>query len=225
MLNPEDFRRHLSRALARKNQSNKGKAAEAESGKKAAAEALEAANKKVAEIDLRLPIKGILSVFREEAGIEEPIKKWGPANGQIAYSLIYESGNSPGSTGSGGRGEVVFPPSRWHEVMGVILNHKAELEIRIKTFSKRKSFMQIDVEPIFPEEEFNPLCWRGFLGEEAYLYQNLHKNGYTSKGDMFSFYSKLQYGPLFDVSSKKGVQQFALTLTNFYVGLKTGQGK
>ena len=109
--------------------------------------------------------------------------------------------------------------------MGVILNHKAELEIRIKGLSKRKSFMQIDVEPIFPEEEFNPLCWRGFLGEEAYLYHNLHKNGDTSSGDMFSFYSKFPYGPLFDVSSKKGVQQFALTLTNFYVGLKTGQGK
>lgn len=213
MLNPEDFRRHLSHALARKNQSNKGRVAEAEVGKKAAAETLETDNKKVAEIDLRLPIKGILSVFREEAGIAEPIKKWGPENGQISYSLVYQSGVNQGRP-SRGRGDSGTSTTWWHKAIGVVFNSDAELEIRLYTpYQVEHSMKKLQ------ESDYNPGLW------ENYLYENLHKNGDTSIGDMFWLYSKLQHGPLFDVSSKKGAQQFALTLANFYVGLKMGQGK
>lgn len=213
MLNPEDFRRHLSRALAKKDQSNKRKAAEAGVVKKAAAETLETDDKKVAEIDLRLPIKGILSVFREEVGIAEPIKKWGPENGQISYSLVYQSGVDQGRP-SRGRGDSGTSTIRWHKTIGVVFNSDAELEIRLYApYQVEHSMKRLQ------ESDYNPSLW------EKYLYDNLHKNGDTSIGEMFWLYNKLPLGPLFDVSSKKGVQQFALALTNFYVGLKAGQGK
>ena len=213
MSTPEDFRRHLSRVLARKNQSIGGKAVEAEAVKEAAAETLETNNKKVAEIDLRLPIKGILSVFREEAGIAEPIKEWGPENGQISYSLIYQSGITQGRS-SRGRGDPGAMAVRWCNTIGIVFNSLAELEIRLYTPNRVGGSMK----PL-QENDFNPFLW------ENYLYENLHKNGDTSSGNMFWLYSKIPYGPLFNVGSKKGVQQFALTLANFYVGLKIGQGK
>jgi len=219
MLNPEDFRRQLNQSLARKRQDDQATATK-ESGRKQRAKKTEnqlktsreieerQKNQVVLRLDSQLPIREYLNVLKNKIVPLEYIRRFGPNKGDLAYGFIYGGGirkiviSSQTSSVSGRHGinshthTVTESVTRMaRDVVGVILNHEGFIDFV-------RAECVVDLSPIknhngglICPNSINPLRWSG----KSFATVNINSEG--------------------------GLQRFTQTLTDFYVGLKTGQGK
>jgi len=242
-MRPEDeFSRHLDNSLANK-QGGDRLAAEAETlarkqqaiESRARAEQQKAVvrseedrkNQAALELESQLPIRQYLETIRSKMAPKQKILRRGPKDGKIGYSLIYGSkikvvdfielsrGWVGGHSGKGGSdpGRLVIHylrvPAAVKDVLGVGLSSEGLAYIWNKKVSIGLGY----------EPSINPLDWKEFSYKRTRKTNNElileYNDGTAEKGGVNTFF----------INTEDGLQGFAQTLTDFYVGLKTGKIK
>lgn len=242
MLNPEAFRRQLNQVdqeLAEKRQADqrgwdvrkaKQQQDAEETQERVSQQQLEAGeeerqkNQAVLEMDSQLPIKAHLEILREKIAPEQKIQRWGPVNGEVAYSLVYEKKKriiqvAQPAHGLTARARVlsgiVGPDGTTLkdtvDVFGLCLNDQGRVLIRNRRCAESPYF----------EKGINPLTWQPQFDYEM-REQFPHKN--VINDQLGARLAKEEISHLmgeFDVNSGEGPQQIAQILTTFYKEVKT----
>jgi len=248
MLNPEDFRRQLDEALADKQKADQREKVVCEAKQRQDTEEVQERvrqqqletevaerqkNQTVVELDSQLPIRQYLWVLKDLIAPNQPLMKWGPSQGIIAYTLVYkeEEKETPVDTyrtidrQAQARNPRQDPhvileawePRTVRNILGVALNNFSEVKLCIRACAKNSKFN--------PESE-NPFDWLeekdGRISRFGFDYGygvGRDRTGLPLTKKMLGWAIKDKD---FLLSSIEGSKQFMQALTEFYVGLKTG---
>ena len=202
-------------------------------------------NSAVLEIVKQAQIVQRLEGLRQKVAPKQKIKKFGPEKGEVGYSLVcgaglrrvrvgesstYNSGSYQrhvGVTGEGWTTSDQFGLRIVRSVFGLKINHEGQVLIFSRECARARGY----------EKEINPLLWeRRYKYEYGWDQDESYRLNYMIYGRLPQCNAPLpRYGvtkkteievPVeINIASEEGVQQFTQALTDFYVGLKTGQGK
>ncbi len=250
MSNPEGFPGRLKRALEEKNQQKaalrekkkKTKARRIKREKRAAAAAIERQerineereqrNLVVSELDSRLPLAEYMEGLKSQLNPKEDIKRWGPDNGKIAYSLVYHTsrrkihvGNRQeyipgsrfdrsGSSSGYNRSVEVFRWRKTQAVLGAVLDHKGLVGVYNQTCAKKSRYHP---------KSINPLTWFP-LRAYAYRLKIYDRERPSSSSPRPSFNpnenSFTGADSSFDLNSEEGLEKLTQNLVGFYLAQK-----
>ena len=199
-------------------------------------------NQVVIELDSKLPTRQYLEVLRDRIAPKQKINQWGPKNGRLGYSLIYgvktriirikESYTEyVGGYSSKGGSFQGYPKTHYIErprvirdVFSVVLNSKGVAHIWDRQVANSDYYEY--------ESRINPLDWGDFdyeithrqypnYGLDALAAERVTGRRLSREPEIWKERDKNS----FLINTEPGLQELAEALTNFYVGLKTGQGK
>lgn len=182
-------------------------------------------NQAILELDSQLPIRQFLEILRDKIapkkylggfiGPKQPLQKFGPKNGGIAYGLVYKDAwesvvvghhtviGQSHNVGHGAYADAFevneYATTRVRYVLGVALTTWSGPVMSPEEDRKRMKICTNKVSKYAGYNDMNPLSWP----------QN------NTIQDIFDVF----------VKQHEAAQQLAQALTEFYVGLKTGQTK
>lgn len=174
-------------------------------------------NQEVFQLDSQLPVRQYLEVLRDKIMPMRQIKRYGPKDGKIAYGLVYgvraqfePTGKSHTKkerietviSGRGFSSTVMMNKEKEVANVGLRMVHNVLGVVLDNSGFLKLSKQRCAKAPGF-EKSKNPLKWRAGRGEVGV--------------------GKLNF--VISMTSPDGFQQFEQALTDFYVGLKAGEGK
>ncbi len=226
MFNPEDFRHQLDKGVVDKRQTNQEKRnkeketqqfakQEAEQARRGERNTERERNRLVVGADKQLPIGEYLGVLKNKIVPLEYVRRSGPKNGEIAHYFIYSSSFDIINEKIMGGGNDSFRVNNFYymgdrfgfkvdrKVLTAVIDYKKQLTVGTMARS-----IEVDI-----RQEGNVLNGLPRLCVNKIEGINPLKTGRPD--DM----------GVFNLNFSEGLQRFAQVLTDFYVGLKTGQIK